>query len=122
MQFKSASKGWTAKPQALLCHDSITIPPMTTKTITEFLDHSSESKTTGTVTPLEKFTEAVSLIISLSASTITDKKKQSESPTQLNHPKNQEKHTNCRILRSHSGAIQIHQPGGHGNSQHDSGR
>ena len=34
----------------------------------------------------------------------------------------QGKHTNCRFLRSHSGAIQVHQADGHGNSQNDSGQ
>ena len=47
---------------------------MTTKTITAFVDHSSEWNTTGTVTPVEKFTEAASLIISHSMSTIIDRK------------------------------------------------
>ena len=35
---------------------------------------------------------------------------------------NKEKHTNCWILRSYSGAIQVHQTGRHSNSQSDSGR
>ena len=47
---------------------------MTTKTIRAFVDHSSEWNTTGTVTPVEKFTEAASLIISHSMSTIIDRK------------------------------------------------
>ena len=47
---------------------------MTTKTITAFVDHVSEWNTTGTVTPVEKFTEAASLIISHSMSTIIDRK------------------------------------------------
>ena len=47
---------------------------MTTKTITAFVDHSSEWNTTGTVTPVERFTEAASLIISHSMSTIVDRK------------------------------------------------
>ena len=34
MQFKSALSQTSAKPQAVLIHDSITIPQMTTKTIT----------------------------------------------------------------------------------------
>ena len=73
LQAKSSSSGTIAKPQAVLIHDSITKPQMT-KTITAFVDHSSEWNTTGTVTPVEKFTEAVSLIISHSISTILDKK------------------------------------------------
>ena len=46
---------------------------MTTKTITAFVDHPSEWHTTGTVTPVGKFTEAASLLISHSISTIIDK-------------------------------------------------
>ena len=74
MQVKSASSQASFKPQAVLIHDSITIPQMTTKTITAFVDHISEWNTTGTVTPVEKFTEAASLIISHSMSTIIDRK------------------------------------------------
>ena len=74
MQIKSASSQASAKPQAVLIHDSITIPHMTKKTITAFVDHISEWNTTGTVTPVEKFTEAASLIISHSMSTIIDRK------------------------------------------------
>ena len=74
MQVKSASSQSSAKPQPVLVHDSKTIPKMTTKTITAFVDHSSEWNTTGTVTPVEKFTEAACLIISHSMSTIFDRK------------------------------------------------
>ena len=74
MQVKSASSQATAKPQPVLIHDSIIIPQMTTKTITAYVDHSSEWNTTGTVTPVETFTEAASLIISHSMSTIIDRK------------------------------------------------
>ena len=48
---------------------------MTTKTVTAFVEHLAEWNTTGTVTPVEKFTEAASLIISHSMSTIIDRKK-----------------------------------------------
>ena len=64
MQVKSASSQTSAKPQAVLTYDSITMPQMTTKTITAFVDHLSEWNTTGTVTAVEKFTETASLIIS----------------------------------------------------------
>ena len=64
----------SAKLQAVLTDDLLTIPPRTTKTITAFVDHTSEWNTTGTVTPLEKFTESSSLLISHSMSTIFDKK------------------------------------------------
>ena len=74
IQVKSASRQANAKPQLVLIHDSLTIPQMTTKTITAFFGHSWEWNTTGTVTPAEKFTEAASLIISHSMSTIIDRK------------------------------------------------
>ena len=63
-----------AKPETVLIQDNTTVPPMTTKTITAFVDHSSKWHTTGTVTPVGKFTEAANLLISHSISTITDKK------------------------------------------------
>ena len=74
MQVKSSLSQTSAKLQVVLIHDSIKIPQMTTKTITAFVDHVSEWNTTGTVTPVEKFTEAASLIISPSISTIIDRK------------------------------------------------
>ena len=63
MQVKSALSQTSAKPQAVLIHDGITIPQKTTKTITAFSDRLSEWNTTRTVTPVEKFTENASLII-----------------------------------------------------------
>ena len=74
VQVKSALSQTSAKAQAVLIHDSITIPQMTTKTITAFVDHVSDWNTTGTVTPVEKFREIASLIISHSMSTIIDRK------------------------------------------------
>ena len=74
MQVGSVLSQTSANPQAVLIHDSITIPQMTTKTITAFVDHASEWNTTGTVTPVEKFTETASLIISHSVSTIIERK------------------------------------------------
>ena len=41
MRVKSALNQTSAKPQVVLIHDSITIPQMTTKTITAFFDHLS---------------------------------------------------------------------------------
>ena len=73
MQDKNASGQTSAKPQVVLIHDSITIPQMATKTITAFVDHLSEWNTTGTVTPVEKFTEIASPLISPSVSTIKEK-------------------------------------------------
>ena len=79
MQVKKALSGTTAKLQVVLINDSITVPPMTktndqTKTIIAFVDHLSEWNTTGTVTAVEKFTEAASLIIFHSISKIIDRK------------------------------------------------
>ena len=71
---KSALSQTSAKPQPVLIHDNITIPQMTTKTIAAFVDHLSEWNTTGTVTLVEKNTEAASLIKSHSISTIIDRK------------------------------------------------
>ena len=74
MQVKTASGGTTTKPQPVITDRALTIPPTTTKTITAFIDHPSKWNTTGTVTPLEKFTETASLLISHSMSTIIDKR------------------------------------------------
>ena len=74
MQVKTASSETTTKPQPVIMDADLTIPPATTKTVTAFIDHPSKWNTTGTVTPLEKFTETASLLISHSMSTIFDKR------------------------------------------------
>ena len=74
MQVESALSQTSAKPQAVPIHDSMKIPQMTTKTITAFVDLLSEWTTTGTVTPVQTFTEAASLIVSHPMSTIYDRK------------------------------------------------
>ena len=74
MQVKTASSETTTKPQPVITDEALTIPPTTTKTITAFIDHPSKWNTTGTVTPLEKFTETAILLISHSMSTIIDKR------------------------------------------------
>ena len=74
MQVKTASSGTTTKPQPVISDEALIIPPTTTKTITAFIDHPSKWNTTGTLTPLEKFTETASLLISHSMSTIIDKR------------------------------------------------
>ena len=90
MQVRSALNQTSTKPPAVLIHDNITIPQMTTKTITAFVDHVLEWNTTGTVTPVEKFTETASLLISHSMSTIIDRKiavrvtNTTESPYKIN--------------------------------------
>ena len=75
MQVKTASSEATTKSQPVIIDEARTLPPATTKTITAFIDHPSKWNTTGTVTPLEKFTETASLLISHSMSTIIDKRK-----------------------------------------------
>ena len=75
MQVKTASSETTTKPQPVNSDEALTIPPPTTKTITDFVDHPSRWNTTGTVTPLEKFTKTACLLISHSKSTITDNRK-----------------------------------------------
>ena len=74
MQVKTASSETTTKPQPVITDEALTIPPTTTKTITAFINYPSKWSTTGTVTPLDKFTETASLLISLSISTINDKR------------------------------------------------
>ena len=69
MQVKTTSCETTTKPQPVISDDALTIPPTTTKTITASVDHPSKWNTTGTVTPLEKFTETASLLISHPMST-----------------------------------------------------
>ena len=63
MQAKTASSETTTKTQPVITDEALTIPLTTTKTITDFIDHPSQWNTTGTVTPLEKFTETASLLI-----------------------------------------------------------
>ena len=74
MQVKTASSETTTKLQPVITNDALTIPPTTTKSTTALVDHPSKWNTTGTVTPLEKFTEKASLLISHSMSTIIDKR------------------------------------------------
>ena len=74
MQVKTTSSETTTKPQPVITDEALTIPPTTTKPITAFIDHPSKWNTTGTLTPLEKFTETASLLISHSMSTIIDKR------------------------------------------------
>ena len=74
MQAKNAAIEICTKPQPALIQDNTTVPPMTTKTITAFVDHPSKWHTTGTLTPVGKFTEAAGLLISNSISTIFGKK------------------------------------------------
>ena len=74
MQVKTASSETTTKPQPIITDETLTIPPAKTKTITTFIDHPLKWNTTGTVTPLEKFTETAILLISHSMSTKIDKR------------------------------------------------
>ena len=58
----------SAKPLVVLFDGALTIPLSTTKPVTAFVDHPSEWNTTGTVTPLGKFTESASFLTSQSMS------------------------------------------------------
>ena len=62
MHVQSAASETSAKSQVVWAHDNITVPPMTTNTITAFVNHPSERNITGTVTPVSNFTEAASLL------------------------------------------------------------
>ena len=104
MQVKTASSETTTKPQPVITDEALTIPPKTTKTITDFIDYPSKWNTTGTVTPLEKFTETASLLISHSKSTIIDKTK-AVRVTNTTESQYLIKKTDCRTLRSDPGAI-----------------
>ena len=74
MQAKNAATEISTKLQPVVIQNNTTVPLMTTKTTTAFYDHPLEWQTTGTVTPVGNFTEAASLLISHSFSTIIDKK------------------------------------------------
>ena len=74
LQVQTGSNETNAKPQPVITDDALTIPVRTTKTITAFVDHPSEWNTTRTVTPLEKFRETASLLISHQLSTIMDRR------------------------------------------------
>ena len=93
MQVKTASSETTTKPQPVITGDALTIPPTTTKLITAFLDHPSKCSTTGIVTPLEKFTETASLLISHSISTIIKKRIAVRVTNTIESPYLFEKHT-----------------------------
>ena len=90
------------------------------KTITDFVDHLSKWITTGSVTPLEKFTERASLLISHSMSTIIDKKEAVRVTSETESPCLNRKNT--KIASSHSGAIQVYQTSGNRFPYYDSGR
>ena len=93
MQVKTASSETTTKSQPVITDEALTIPPTTTKTITAFIDHPWKWNTAGTVTPLEKFTETASLLISRSMSTIIDKRKAVRETNTTESPYLIKKHT-----------------------------
>ena len=74
MQVKSTASEVTVKPQTVFIDDALTVPPVTTKTITAFVDHPPEWNTTRTGTPLQEFMEIASSLSSQLMSTIIDKK------------------------------------------------
>ena len=74
IQIKIAPSETTAKSQSVICVDILAKPPRTTKTITALVERLTECNTTGTVTPLDRFKETGSLLISHTMSTIFDKR------------------------------------------------
>ena len=93
MQVKTTSSETTTKPQPVITDEALTIPPTTTMTITAFIDHPSKWNTTGTVTPLEKFTETASLLISHSMPTKIDKRIAVRVTNTTESPYHNKKHT-----------------------------
>ena len=96
---------------------------MTTKTITAFVDQLSDWNTSGTVTPMGKITEAASLILSHSISTIIDRKIAVRVTNTTESPYSIKKNTQVAefsVVTPDSGANQGHQTGRHGNSQYES--
>ena len=73
MPAKNVAIETIVKPQHILIDDNTTIPQMSTKTTTAFVDHPSQWYTLGTVTPVGKFAEAASLVILHSISAKIDK-------------------------------------------------
>ena len=121
MQVKTASSETTTKPQPVITDEALTIPPTTTKTITAFIDHPSKWITTGTVRPLEKFTETASLLISHSMSTIIDKRIAVRVTNRTESPYHNKKHTQLAefyLLRSSLSTLNSR----YGNLQYDSTR
>ena len=74
MQVEGTSSETNTRPQPVITDHALLIPTTTTKTISAFADRPSKWSTTDTVTPLEKFTETASLLISHSMSTMFDKR------------------------------------------------
>ena len=74
IQVKILASETSAKPQVGFTHDTLTKPPMKTKTIRALVDHPSDWNTKGTLRAVEKVTETASLLISHSLSPINDKK------------------------------------------------
>ena len=101
IQVKTTSNEPNSKPQTVFIEDALTIPPRSTKTITALVDHPSDWNTTVTVSPLEKFEETASLLISHSITTQVDiRSTKIESSNQSNQYNgisifNQKEYTKC---------------------------
>ena len=110
MQVKSTAIETAAKLQAVPIPDSITVVPMTTKTITAFVEHSSEWSTTDSLTPVGKNHRSKE-----SANVPFDVNNNWHKGSYQSHQHkgitlfNQREHTSRRILRSQSRAIKVHQ-------------
>ena len=122
LKFKTAASKTSGKPQSVLTDDALTKPPRTTKAITTFVEQPAEWNTTSNVTPLGNFEEKNKFAIFHSVSTAINKKVAVRIINTTENPYLFKKSTNCRVLRSHSWAIQIYRGSGYGIPQFDSGR
>ena len=110
MQVKVASSLTIAKPQVVLFDDSITVTPMTTKTITTFVDWSLISmeynRYRDSSGKIQRSRESDNIQFNIK----NNRQKDSSHSNQHNGITlcDQQEHTNCRFLGSHSGLIQIH--------------
>ena len=122
VQAKSASGGISAKPQVVLIHNSIVVPTMTAKTVRPLLityrngiqhyrDRSEK---------IDRSRESDNIPFNFN----NNWQKESNQSHQHNGITlyDQQEHTNCLLLRSHSGAVQVHQISRRSNSQYDFGR
>ena len=126
MKVKLEASKTNAKPQFVLTGNTLTVQLVRTKTITGFVDQPSDWKITGTVSPLEKFTETAILLISHSSSRLIDKKVAitltNTTFLKLSYNLHHKEYIVRPVLRSYSGAIQVYQTSGHGNPRCDSAR
>ena len=110
MQDKTASSETTAKLGAVNTDNALMIPPRITKTIRAFVDHPSERNTTGTEdwdTIRKVYGNSKSSDFTLNVD--INWQQNSGQGNQYNRItiSNRKQYTDCRVLRCHSGAIQV---------------